>query len=74
MIRRFKLGPGYNHDIGVALGFESSDPSAPTIPATVVPTVEATPAQTGYLASIVVGNRADSDQWDVQVSPVSAPN
>lgn len=74
LIRRFKLGPGYNHDIGVALGFESSDPSAPTNPASVVPTVEATPAQTGYLASLVVGNRADSDQWDVQASPVSTPN
>ena len=74
LIRRFKLGPGYNQDIGVALGFESSDPSAPLNPATVKPTVEASAAQTGYLASFVVANRADSDQWEVQASPASAPN
>ncbi len=74
LIRRFKLGPGYNHDIGVALGFETSEPEAPTNPATVVPTVEATAAQTGYLASFVVGNRADSDMYEVWSSPASAPN
>jgi hypothetical protein len=73
LIRRFKLGPGYTHDIGVALGFESSDPSA-QIPdaSTVKPTVEAFAAQTGYVASVVVGNRANSDQWEVQASPASA--
>ena len=75
LIRRFKLGPGYNHDIGVALGFESSDPSLQIQdPSTVKPTVEAFAAQTGYVASVVVGNRANSDQWEVQASPASAPN
>ncbi len=74
LIRRFKLGPGYIHDIGVALGFESSEPNAPLNPATVKPTVEASPAQTGYLVSFVVANRADSDQWEVQASPASASN
>jgi len=67
MIRRFKLGPGYTHEIGVALGFESSDPSAPTNPASVVPTVEVTPAQIGAMFSAVVSNRADSDMWQVQI-------
>ena len=74
LIRRFKLGPGYNQDIGVALGFESSEPNAPVNPITVKPTVEASAAQTGYLASFVVSNRGDSDQWEVQASPASAPN
>lgn len=75
LIRRFKLGPGYTHDIGVALGFEQSDPSLPVPdPSTVKPTVEAFAAQTGYVASVVVGNRANSDQWEVQASPASAPN
>jgi len=75
LIRRFKLGPGYNHDIGVALGFESSDPSVVIPdPSTVKPTVEAFAAQTDYVASVVVGNRANSDQWEVQASPASAPS
>ena len=75
LIKRFKLGPGYNRDIGVALGFESSDSTfAARNPATIKPTVEAFAAQTGYLASVVVGNRADSDQWEVQASPASAAN
>lgn len=75
LIRRFKLGPGYNHDIGVALGFEQSDPSLPIAdPSTVKPTIEAFAAQTGYVASVVVGNRANSDQWEVQASPASAPS
>ena len=72
LIKRFKLGPGYTHDIGVALGFEQSDPSLPTPDAsTVKPTVEAFAAQTGYVASVVVGNRANSDQWEVQASATS---
>jgi hypothetical protein len=75
LIRRFKLGPGYNHDIGVALGFQSSDPSSQIPdPATVKPTVEAFAAQTGYVASVVVGNRTGSDMWEVQASPTSAPH
>lgn len=75
LIRRFKLGPSYTHDIGVALGFESSDPSVPIAdPSTVKPTVEAFAAQTGYEASVVVGNRANSDQWEVLASPTSAPS
>lgn len=41
---------------------------------TVKPTVEAFAAQTGYVASVVVGNRAGSDQWEVQTSPASAPS
>ena len=68
LIRRFKLGPGYNHDIGVALGFESKGVAIPDS-STVKPTVEAFAAQTGYVASVVVGNRANSDQWEVQASP-----
>ena len=67
MIRRFKLGPGYNHDIGVALGFESSAPSAPINASTVTPTIDAFAAASGAMFSCVVGNRADSDMWIVQI-------
>ena len=75
LIKRLKLGPGYTHDIGVALGFEQSDPSLPIPdPSTVKPTAEAFAAQTGYVASVVVGNRANSDMWEVQASPTSAPS
>ncbi len=73
LIRRFKLGPGYNQDIGVALGFESKGVTIPDS-STVKPTVEAFAAQTGYVASVVVGNRANSDQWEVQASPATAPS
>ena len=60
MIKRFMLGPGYNHDIGVALGFESAGgPSAPD-PGTVKPTVEAFSAQTGYTAGLVISNRGEA--------------
>jgi hypothetical protein len=74
LIRRFKLGPGHTHDIGVALGFESSDQSVPLPVESIKPTVEAFGAQTGYVASVVVGNRVNSDQWEVQASPTSAPS
>ena len=74
LIRRFKLGPGYNHDIGVALGFETSDPTPPVDPATLKPTLEAFPAQTDYVASFVVSNRGDSNMWELQASPAASMN
>lgn len=59
--RRFKAADGYTKGIGIALGIEGE--STTRDPNTVVPTLEAFPAQTGYHAAIVVGNRADSQMW-----------
>ena len=64
--KRFKLGPGYNKEIGIALGIDGEAPLAP-IPGDITPTIEVFPAQTGYVFSIVVGNRAASDMWEVQI-------
>lgn len=64
--KRFKLGPGYNKEIGIALGIDGEAPLAP-IAGEVTPTIEVFPAQTGYVFSIVVGNRAASDMWEVQI-------
>ena len=64
--KRFKLGPGYNKEIGIALGIDSDAPLAP-IPGEITPTIEVFPAQTGYVFSIVVGNRAASDMWEVSI-------
>ncbi|MEQ1605441.1 MAG: hypothetical protein ABL999_11300 [Pyrinomonadaceae bacterium] len=66
--RRFREGPGYNDDeVGVALGFFSKSPLAPVDPDTLKPTLNAFPAASGAMFSCVVGNRADSDQWRVEI-------
>ena len=63
---RFKLGPGYTNEIGIALGI-ASEPG-PNVPeASVKPTLEVFAAQTGYVFSAVVAGRVDADQWEVQI-------
>ncbi len=59
--RRFKAADGYTKDIGVALGIDGD--SAPDAPETIVPPLEAFPAQSGYEAAIVIRNRGKSDMW-----------
>ncbi len=61
--KRFKAAKGYTKTIGIALGIEES--SDPISPGSVKPTLDATAAQTGYLAAVVVGNRAESNMWKV---------
>jgi len=68
--RRFKAGPGYTELIGEALGIGSGDPSSGTEPT--APTIEVTAAQMGYLYSVVVSNRQQSDQWEVLIQPVGS--
>lgn len=68
--RRFKLGPGYTEEIGVALGIAGSPQTID--PGTIIPTIEVTASQSDYLFSIVVTNRGQSDMWDVQTSKVGA--
>ena len=56
--------PGFTDAIGDDLMFIGEETSS-LVPADVKPTVKAFPASTGYLATIVVGERADSDMWEV---------
>lgn len=64
--KRFMLGPGYKFEIGVALGIEVESPDG-LVPSTVVPTIEVHGAQTGAMFGILVGNRGDSNMWQVQI-------
>ena len=63
--KRFKLGPGYNREIGIALGIDGDEPISR--PGDVTPAIELFPAQTGYEFSIVTANRAASDMWEVWI-------
>ncbi|MEQ1604775.1 MAG: hypothetical protein ABL999_07885 [Pyrinomonadaceae bacterium] len=66
MIASFKLGPGYTEEIGIALGIDG-EPKVPTNPMTLKPTLAAFPAQSGAVVSVVVGGRADSNGWKVEI-------
>lgn len=68
--KRFKLGPGYTEEIGVALGIAGSPQTID--PGTVIPTIEVSAASTGYLFSIIVNNRGASDIWDVLTAKVGS--
>lgn len=61
--RRFKTAKGYTTTIGIAIGIEES--SDPVSPASVKATLDAIPAQTGYLVAVIVGNRAGSSMWKI---------
>jgi hypothetical protein len=63
--RRFKAAEGYTKEIGIALGIDGDAPSI--APGSVKPTAEVFAAQNGYMFSVIVGNRGDSDQWDVEI-------
>lgn len=63
--RRFKAADGYTKEIGIALGIDGDAPSIS--PGSVKPTLEAFPAQNGYMFSVIVGNRGDSDSADVEI-------
>jgi hypothetical protein len=68
--RRFKAAPGYTHDIGVALGIESSDD---VIGVDVTPPiVDVFPSESGYLFSVVVTGRGQSDAWDLLARPAGS--
>jgi hypothetical protein len=66
MAKRYKLGPGYTKEIGIALGIEEASKEAVN-PGDVKPTIEVFGAQTGHHFSVVVAGREDSDQWEVQI-------
>jgi hypothetical protein len=57
--RQIKAADGYTKEIGIAFGIEGDAPSVS--PDSVKPTVEGFPAQTGYEAALVIGNRGKAD-------------
>lgn len=63
--RRWKAADGYTKEIGIALGIDGDTPSIS--PGSVKPTVEVFPAQSGYMFTVVIGNRGDSDSADVKI-------
>ena len=64
--RRFREGPDYDNEIGIALGI-ASDPTTPTNPTTLQSTIELFAAQSGAMFSVVVGNRSTkSPCWPVR--------
>ena len=70
---RYRAAAGYTDEIGQFLGIgASAAPSAPT--GGYKPTVIAQAAQSGDMFSVMVGNRGDSDMWDVLVKEVSDPS
>lgn len=64
--KRFKLGPGYTKEIGIAIGIDGN-PSTPVPEGEIKPVIDVFAAQTGASFSIVVSNRGQSDQWEVQI-------
>ena len=65
--RRFREGPAFDEEIGIAIGILTSGPAAPVEPGTLKPTLDVFAAASGAMFSCVVGNRADSDQWQVEI-------
>lgn len=61
---RAKLAAGYTDQIGIAMGY-AGEPAGSVSPDSVKPTITVEAAQTDYLFSVVVANRAESDMWDV---------
>ncbi len=59
--RRYKAAVDYTKEIGMALGIDGDTPPVP--PESIKPTLDAFPAQSGYEAAIVVGNRGKSGMW-----------
>jgi hypothetical protein len=69
--RRFKAAAGYTDVIGDLLGIGPTSGDAPIDPF-LQPHIDVFPAQMGYLFSVVVTNRFESDQWEVLVQPVGS--
>lgn len=64
--RRFRLGPGYTEEIGIALGIEH-EAGGPTPEVDIKPTIEAFSSQSGYMFSLVVSKREKADMWTAQI-------
>lgn len=63
---RIMAAPTYTDETGALLGILPGT-SGSISPDSVKPTITVSPAQTGYLFSVVVANRAESDMWEVWI-------
>ena len=70
---RIMSAPDYTDEIGALLGILPGSPGSIS-PSDAKPSVKAFGAQTGYLFSVVVADRAESDMWDVFVLRKGAAN
>ncbi len=61
---RILAAPAYTDETGALLGILPRTPDSIS-PADAKPTITIQAAQTGYLFSVVVADRAESDMWDV---------
>lgn len=61
--KRFKAAKGYTKEIGLALGIEET--ADRISPESVIPTLVAKAARSGYLLAVIVGNRGDSTMWKI---------
>ena len=73
MVKRIRVAPAFSDNTGALLGINPSTPP-PTPPDSVKPAISTFPVATGYLFSVVVTNRGDSDQWQVSAAVVGTAN
>lgn len=66
LVERIRVSPAYTDEIGAILGILPTQ-SESIVPETVKPTIHVSAAQTGYLFSVTVTGRADSDMWEVLI-------
>lgn len=71
LIGRIEASNGYKDEIGIALGIEGEAPTPPDS-GTLQPTLQAFPAQGGYVYSVVVENRSGYDMWELEVQVLGA--
>lgn len=63
--KRFKAAKGYTKEIGDAIGTEETADRVP--PASVIPTLTAEAARSGYGIGVIVGNRGEASMWKIFV-------
>ena len=68
LIERIRAAPAFTDEIGASLGIMPAQSNGIS-PADVKPAIEVFPSQTGYMFSIIVSDRAESDAWTVSIQP-----
>ncbi|MEQ1922855.1 MAG: hypothetical protein ABL952_10140 [Pyrinomonadaceae bacterium] len=68
---RIKASAGYTNAVGESYGIVGTKPDAPT-PSLVQPEIELSGALHGYLFSVVVSKREESDSWQVWLRPADS--
>lgn len=68
---RIKASAGYTNAVGESYGIVGTKPDAPT-PSLVQPEIDLSAAKHGYLFSVVVSKREESDSWQVWLRPADS--